>query len=434
VRRASGAPRSEIKEEAEGRGTFAEGEYPMSSARAPDLPPGQINAKHEGTQMTSTQGALAGIRVLDISRILGGPYCGQILGDHGADVLKIEPPQGDDTRTWGPPFKDGVASYYHGLNRNKRVQHLDFSTEEGRAALLALVAEADVLIENFKTGTMERWGIGYETLSQRFPRLVWCRVSGFGADGPLGALPGYDAAVQAMTGIMSVNGEAEGGPLRVGLPVVDMVTGLNAVIGVLLALQERQRSGRGQFVEAALYDSGISLLHPHAANWFMDGSAPRRTGNAHPNIYPYDALATGTDPVFVAVGNDRQFASLCGCIGLPALATDPRFATAGARSVNRDALKQRLETAMAAFDGRVLVEQLMAAGVPAAPVLPVAAALEHPHTAHRGMVVELEGGYRGIGAPVKLGRTPASYRHAPLTPGDAFLPRADDAAASTAAH
>ncbi len=384
--------------------------------------------------MTSSQGALAGIRVFDISRILGGPYCGQILGDHGADVLKIEPPQGDDTRTWGPPFKDGVASYYHGLNRNKRVQHLDFSTEEGRAALLALVAEADVLIENFKTGTMERWGIGYETLSQRFPRLVWCRVSGFGADGPLGALPGYDAAVQAMTGIMSVNGEAEGGPLRVGLPVVDMVTGLNAVIGVLLALQERQRSGRGQFVEAALYDSGISLLHPHAANWFMDGSAPRRTGNAHPNIYPYDALATGTDPVFVAVGNDRQFASLCGCIGLPALATDPRFATAGARSVNRDALKQRLETAMAAFDGRVLVEQLMAAGVPAAPVLPVAAALEHPHTAHRGMVVELEGGYRGIGAPVKLGRTPASYRHAPLTPGDAFLPRADDEAASTAAH
>jgi len=375
--------------------------------------------------MTSAQGALAGIRVLDISRILGGPYCGQILGDHGADVLKVEPPQGDDTRTWGPPFKDGVASYYHGLNRNKRVQHLDFSTEEGREALLALVAEADVLIENFKTGTMERWGIGCETLLQRFPRLVWCRVSGFGADGPLGALPGYDAAVQAMTGIMSINGEADGGPLRVGLPVVDMVTGLNAVIGVLLALQERQRSGRGQFVEAALYDSGLSLLHPHAANWFMDGTAPRRTGNAHPNIYPYDALATGTDPVFVAVGNDRQFASLCRCIGLPELADDPLYRTAGARSVHRDGLRQRLEAAMAAFDGRALVDQLMAAGVPAAPVLPVADALQHPHTLHREMVVEMEGGYRGIGAPVKLSRTPASYRHAPLAPGQAFLP-ADD--------
>jgi crotonobetainyl-CoA:carnitine CoA-transferase CaiB-like acyl-CoA transferase len=180
-------------------------------------------------------------------------------------------------------------------------------------------------------------------------------------------------------------------------------------------------------VEAALYDSGLSLLHPHAANWFMDGTEPRRTGNAHPNIYPYDALATGTDPVFVAVGNDRQFASLCRCVGLPELAEDPLFRTAGARSVHRGQLKQRLEAAMAAFDGRALVDQLMAAGVPAAPVLPVDAALQHPHTLHREMVVEMPGGYRGIGAPVKLSRTPASYRHAPLTPGDAFLPSEDSA-------
>ncbi|MDN4591498.1 carnitine dehydratase [Xenophilus aerolatus] len=367
-------------------------------------------------------GALAGIRVLDLSRILGGPYCGQILGDHGADVLKVEPPGGDDTRTWGPPFRDGVASYYHGLNRNKRIQHLDLTLPADRETLLARVAEADVLIENFKAGTMERWGIGHDTLSQRFPRLVWCRVSGFGSDGPLGALPGYDAAVQAMTGIMSINGEAEGGPLRVGLPVVDMVTGLNAVIGVLLALQERQRSGRGQLVEAALYDSGLSLLHPHAANWFMDGRHPKRTGNAHPNIYPYDALRTGTDPVFVAVGNDRQFAAFCRVIGLPELAQDPNYASAGARSVHRDGLKQTLEAQLAAFDGRTLVDDLMAAGVPAAPVLPVDAALQHPHTLHRGMVVEMEGGYRGLGAPVKLGRTPATYRHAPLTPGERFEP------------
>jgi crotonobetainyl-CoA:carnitine CoA-transferase CaiB-like acyl-CoA transferase len=288
------------------------------------------------------------------------------------------------------------------------------------------VAEADVLIENFKTGTMERWGIGYETLSQRFPRLVWCRVSGFGADGPLGALPGYDAAVQAMTGIMSINGEADGGPLRVGLPVVDMVTGLNAVIGVLLALQERNRSGRGQFVEAALYDSGLSLLHPHAANWFMDGTAPRRTGNAHPNIYPYDALATGTEPIFVAVGNDRQFASFCRCIGMPQLIDDPLYRDAGSRSRHRVGLKLQLEAALAAYDGRTLVDELMEAGVPAAPVLQVDAALRHPHTAHRGMVVELPGGYRGIGAPVKLSRTPASYRHPPLTPGETFEPQADE--------
>lgn len=375
--------------------------------------------------MTIAPGALAGIRVLDLSRILGGPYCGQILGDHGADVLKVEPPGGDDTRTWGPPFRDGVASYYHGLNRNKRVQHLDLTDPAERDRLLALVAEADVLVENFKTGTMERWGIGYEQLRERFPRLIWCRVSGFGADGPLGALPGYDAAVQAMTGLMSVNGEAGGDPLRVGLPVVDMVTGLNAVIGVLLALQERHRSGQGQFVEAALYDAGISLLHPHAANWFMDGRVPKRTGNAHPNIYPYDTVRTATDPIFLAVGNDRQFAAFCRVAGVPELAAHPDYREAGGRSVHRGALKPLLEAALANVDGRQLVDDLMAAGVPAAPVLPVDAALEHPHTAHRGMVVELEGGYRGLGAPVKLSRTPASYRYAPLTAGDAFLPAPD---------
>ncbi|WP_304304749.1 CaiB/BaiF CoA-transferase family protein [Pseudacidovorax intermedius] len=374
-------------------------------------------------QLPSQPGALAGIRVLDLSRILGGPYCGQILGDHGADVLKVEPPGGDDTRTWGPPFRDGVASYYHGLNRNKRIQHLDLTTAGDRERLLALVAAADVLIENFKTGTMERWGIGQAELSQRFPRLVWCRVTGFGSDGPLGALPGYDAAVQAMTGIMSINGEADGGPLRVGLPVVDMVTGMNAALGVLMALQERERSGRGQLVEAALYDSGLALLHPHAANWFMDGRAPKRTGNAHPNIYPYDALRTGTDPVFVAVGNDRQFAAFSRVIGRPELAALPDYATAGARSAHRDALKTVLEAQMAALDGRALVEDLMAAGVPAAPVLDVEAALRHPHTAHRGMVVEMEGGWRGLGSPIKLDRTPASYRHVPLTPGDRFAPR-----------
>jgi crotonobetainyl-CoA:carnitine CoA-transferase CaiB-like acyl-CoA transferase len=369
---------------------------------------------------TFTAGALDGIRVIDLSRVLGGPYCGQILGDHGADVLKIEPPQGDDTRAWGPPFRNGVASYYLGLNRNKRGMRLDLAQSSGRETLLELLANADVLVENFKTGTLEKWGLGFDTLSERFPRLIHCRVSGFGADGPLGGLPGYDAAIQAMSGIMSVNGEATGDPLRVGLPVVDMVTGLNAVIGVLLALQERQRSGKGQFVEAALYDSGLSLLHPHAANWFLSGKTPERSGNAHPNIYPYDAFPTKTEPIYLAVGNDRQFRGLCTVLGEPALADDPLYATAGARSVNREALKATLEAAMKGFDGGALVEALMAAGVPAAPVLPVDAALAHPHTAHRNMVVEMPGGYRGIGAPVKLGRTPATYRHAPLTPGECF--------------
>ena len=369
-------------------------------------------------------GALAGIRVVDLSRILGGPYCGQILGDHGADVLKIEPPQGDDTRTWGPPFKDGVASYYLGLNRNKRLMRLDLASASERDVLMALLAEADVLIENFKTGTLEKWGIGHEALAARFPRLIHCRVSGFGADGPLGGLPGYDAALQALNGIMSVNGEAGGAPLRVGLPVVDMVTGLNAALGVMLALHERRRSGRGQFIEAALYDSGLSLLHPHGANWFLDGTTPQRTGNAHPNIYPYDSMATATEPIFLAVGNDRQFAILCKHLGAPALRADERFASAG-RTLGepRCALKAELEALLATHDGPKLADALVAAGVPCAPVLSVSAALQHPHTAHRGMVVELPGDYRGIASPIKLSRTPASYRFAPLAEGTQFLPR-----------
>ena len=370
---------------------------------------------------TSGSGSLAGLRVVDSSRILGGPYCGQVLGDHGADVLKIEPPQGDDTRGWGPPFNAaGVASYYMGLNRNKRLMTLDLADASGRDRLLALLGEADVLIENFKTGTLEKWGIGWDELSRRFPRLIHCRVSGYGADGPLGGLPGYDAALQAQCGLMSVNGETGGEPLRVGLPVVDMVTGLNAALGVMLALQERGRSGRGQFVEASLYDCGLSLLHPHGANWFMDGRVGGRTGNAHPNIYPYDCLRTGSEPVFLAVGNDRQFALLCRHLGAPELSADSRFDTAGMRSVNRDALKVRLEALMAVHDGAALADALVRIGVPCAPVLGVDAALQHPHTAHRKMVVEMDG-YRGIASPIKLSRTPATYRLAPLTGGDRFL-------------
>ena len=375
--------------------------------------------------MQHKAGALAGIRVLDLSRILGGPYCGQVLGDHGADVLKVEPPQGDDTRAWGPPFRDGVASYYFGLNRNKRIQFLDLASPEGQQRVRELMAQADVVVENFKVGTMEKWGIGYEQVRGEFPRLIWCRVTGFGADGPLGSLPGYDAAVQALCGLMSINGEADGDPLRVGLPVVDMVTGLNAVIGVLLALHERKTSGLGQLVDAALYDSGLSLLHPHAANWFMSGKIPRRTGNAHPNIYPYDVIHTGGTAIFLAVGNDRQFRLMCQHIGQPALAQDERFATAGQRSVHRAALKALLEQAFATLDGATLADELMAIGVPAAAVQDVRQALTHPHTVHRDMVVRM-GDYQGLGAPVKLGRTPATYRHAPLSEGLDFSPTEGD--------
>ena len=366
-------------------------------------------------------GALQGLRVIDLSRVLGGPYCGQILADHGADVLKVEPPQGDETRGWGPPFDaQGTASYFHGLNRNKRGCTMDLTLPAVREELLQLLADADVLLENFKTGTLEKWGLGWATLSARFPRLVHCRVSGFGADGPLGGLPGYDAAIQAQVGIMSINGEpaAQGGqPLRVGLPVVDMVTGLNAALGVMFALRERERSGRGQFVEAALYDCGLSLLHPHAANHLMDGRVPGRSGNAHPNIAPYDTFATRTEPIFLAVGNDRQFATLCRVLGDATLAQHPHFVDNGMRSVHRLEMKSRLEALLAQHDCQTLAPTLVQAGVPCAPIQDVAQALAAPHTAHRGMVVEIprEQGepYRGVASPIKLSRTPATYRLPP---------------------
>lgn len=364
--------------------------------------------------MTSplTPGALAGTRVIDLSRVLGGPYCGQILADHGADVLKIEPPQGDETRTWGPPFEGGVASYYMGLNRNKDGIRLDLRQQADREHLLTLLADADVLLENFKTGTLEAWGLGYDTLKAQFPHLVHCRVTGYGADGPLGGLAGYDAAIQAQCGLMSVNGEAGGEPLRIGVPVVDVVTGLNAAIGVLLALQERQRSGLGQFLEVALYDCAVSLLHPHSAHWFGDGRFAGRTGNAHASIYPYDTFPTATVPIFLAIGNDRQFRSLCTVLGDAALADDLAFASAAGRSINRQSLRERLVALLSQHDGQALVLQLAEQSVPCGPILDVPQTLQHPHTAHRQMTVQI-GEYRGIASPIKLERTPATYRKPP---------------------
>lgn len=362
--------------------------------------------------MNSRTGSLADIKVIDASRVLGGPYAGQILGDHGADVIKIEPPAGDETRGWGPPFLDGAASYFLGLNRNKRGMALDLTQDAGRELLLHLLETADVFIENFKTGTLERWGLGREELERRFPRLVHCRVSGFGADGPLGGLPGYDAAIQALAGIMSVNGELGGEPLRVGLPVVDMVTGLNAVIGILMALQERASSGKGQFVETTLYDCGVSLLHPHLPNYYLSGKVAGRSGNAHPNITPYDVFATRDAPLFLAVGNDRQFATLCKIIGRPELAQDARYATNKDRNINRDALKADLEAAMTGFDCGPLAERLVKSGVPCGAVRNIDEVMADPHTLHRGMVVDI-GAYRGTGSPIKLSRTPATYRMAP---------------------
>ncbi|MHC5786426.1 CaiB/BaiF CoA-transferase family protein [Pseudomonas idahonensis] len=367
--------------------------------------------------MNLAQGALAGLKVIDLSRVLGGPYCTQALADHGAEVIKLEPLSGDETRGWGPPFEGDDASYFRGINRNKRGIAVDLSRPEGLALLMQLLEDADVLVENFKPGTLQRWGIGFqEVLSPRFPGLIHCAISGFGADGPLGGLPGYDAVIQAMAGLMSVNGEGEGGPLRIGLPIVDMVTGLNALAGILLALNERQRSGLGQSLDISLYDCGVSLLHPHLPNYFASGKTPKRTGNAHPNIAPYDSYRTAGEPIFLAVGNDRQFARLCRELGASELLEDPRFADNGQRSVNRLALKQALERHLVAHDGASLAPRLIGLGVPCGSIATVDQVVTHPHTRHRGLLVELDG-YRGIGSPVKLSRTPASYRTVPPTLG-----------------
>jgi len=358
-------------------------------------------------------GALDGVRVVDLSRVLAGPLCTQMLADHGAEVIKVEPPQGDETRQFGPPFDAaGDAAYFAAVNRGKRALSLDLSKPEGRAAVEAFLENADVLVENFLPGTMERWGLGYEVLAQRYPRLIYCGISGFGADGPLGGLPGYDAVLQAMCGLMSVNGSEESGTMRLGIPVVDHLTGYVALSGILMALLARTRTGKGQRVEATLFDTGLSLLVPHASNWFFSGRAPRLLGSAHPNICPYDKFRAGDGELFLAVANDGQFRKLCERIGRSDLAADARFKTNARRLENRDALRSELERAFATFDVESLCGELMRAGVPAGPVHTVPQALEQPHARHRGMRIE-DGDYRGVASPVKLSATPGKPARRP---------------------
>lgn len=366
----------------------------------------------------TTAGALTGVRVVDLSRVLGGPYATQILGDHGADVVKVEPPGGDETREWGPPFRDddgarGPSGYYLNVNRNKRGIALDLRKADGRLALLRLLGDADVLVENFKSGTLEKWDLGYEAvLRPMFPRLVHARVSGFGSEGPYGGFPGYDAVVQTMTGMSSVTGSRESGPVKMGAPVVDLASGLNAVIGILLALRERERTGKGQFVEVALYDVGLSLTHPHSANWLWGRKLPQLTGNAHPNVAPYDLFATATRPIFLGVGNDGQFRKAMAVLGRPDLASDARFANMAGRNTNRAELTAILAPLFAAEDGVALARRLLEAGVPAGPLNTIEEALDDPQTAVREMRIET-GAYKGVGSPIKLSDTPPSLRRAP---------------------
>ena len=370
-----------------------------------------------GEALNISKSALDGVVVIDASRVLAGPFAGQILGDHGAEVIKVESYDGDDTRGYGPPFINGDAPYFLGLNRNKKNLALNLSDANGIAALFTMLESADVLIENFKASTWAKWGINdLSQLTEQFPRLVHCRISGFGETGDLGGLPGYDAAIQAISGLMSVNGDPAVSSARIGIPLVDTSTGMNAAMGIMFALFERERSQKGQCVEVTLFDTAVALLHPHTAN-VLNGGQSVRTGNGHPNIVPYDLFPTKTTQLFIAIGNDRQFGTLCVTLGDMDLANDSRYKTNKDRVINRVPLTERLNELLSGFDGIKLFTDLMAVGVPCSPVLTVEEALDLPHSKHREMTVNL-GQYHGVGIPIKLKRTPGSVRLPPAHIGE----------------
>ena len=355
------------------------------------------------------QGSLVGLRVLDLSRVLAGPLCAQMLSDHGADVIKVEAPQGDETRLLGPPFVEpGQAAYFSAINRGKRGLRLDLSKPADRAILEALLVNADVLIENFVPGTMAKWGLGYdEYLATAFPKLIYCSISGFGGSGPLANLPGYDAVLQAMCGLMSINGEPQTGPTRIGVPVVDQVTGYNAFSGIMMALWARIRTGQGQRVEATLFDSALSMLIPHAANWMNSGKTPALTGSAHPNIPTYNRFEVGDGQIFLGIVNEGQFKKFCKHIQREDLLSNPLFNSNASRMTNREALRHEMEVALKEFNRAELCKDLMALGVAAGPVHTVPEALEQPHTAARDMFIQ-RNDYQGVGLPIKLSKTPGS--------------------------
>jgi crotonobetainyl-CoA:carnitine CoA-transferase CaiB-like acyl-CoA transferase len=363
--------------------------------------------------MNGRTGALNDLKIIDLTRVLGGPYCTQILGDNGAEIIKIEPPQGDETRNWGPPFRDGESAYFMGVNRNKKSIALDLRVQGGREVLLRLLEDADILIENYKTGSMERWGLGYEeVLKERFPSLIHLRISGYGADGPYGGLPGYDGIVQAVAGMMSVNGEPQSGRMRIGVPLVDLGTGLFSAIALLAAIHERHKSGLGQYIDMALYDSAVAFMHPHVGNNAISDEVPGLTGNSHPNLAPYDKFQTQTCEIFLGAGNNRAFRFLCESLGCVELLEDSRFRENSDRLENKDILFEILENIMAGVDGHQLAKQLSAAGIACGPLLDTDEVMSSELTAHRDMVFSKDG-YTGFGNPVKLQRTPGKMQCIP---------------------
>ena len=362
-------------------------------------------------------GPLEGLLVADFSRVLAGPFATMLLGDLGADVIKVEHPGGgDETRAWGPPWQGGHSTYYLAVNRNKRSVALDLKTDAGRRAARALAGRADVLVENFKAGALERLGLGFEEVARDNPGLVWCSVSGFGR-GAGADLPGYDFLVQAMSGLMSITGPAGGEPTKVGVALVDVLTGLYAFGGVLAALAERQRTGRGQRVEVSLLGSALASLVNQASSYLCTGRPPVAMGNRHPSIAPYETLATADRPLVVAVGNDAQFARLCRVLGLPEAAADPRFATNADRVTNREALVGLLEEALAARGADDWVAALAGAGVPCGLVNDVGAAFARAERPGLDPVADA-GGIPQVADPIRLSASPASYRLAPPALGE----------------
>ena len=344
---------------------------------------------------------LEGLKVVELARILAGPWIGQSLADLGAEVIKIESPDGDDTRKWGPPFieRDGdvTAAYYYAANRGKECEVVDFRTPEGQARVRELVADADILIENFKLGGLAKYGLDYDSLAALNPRLIYCSITGFGQDGPYAARAGYDFLIQGMSGLMSITGEPDGQPQKVGVAVTDVVTGLYGTIGILAAVEQRHRTGRGQHIDMSLLDCATAMLANQSMNYLATQESPMRKGNAHPNIAPYQVLPVSDGHVIIAVGNDGQFQRLCGVLGRGDLAGDARFASNQSRVANRDALTEALETAMATWSKSDLLAALEAATVPAGPINAIGEAFDDPQIKARGMQIAPEGipGVRG---------------------------------------
>jgi len=334
---------------------------------------------------------LRGVKVLELARILAGPWIGQTLADLGADVIKVESPEGDDTRGWGPPFVEAAdggnlsSAYFHSCNRGKRSITIDFRTEEGQAEVRHLAAEADVLIENFKVGGLKKYGLDFDSLQAINPRLIYCSVTGFGQDGPYAHRAGYDFMIQGMGGIMDLTGDPAGEPQKIGVAFADIFTGLYGVIGVQSALIERDRTGRGQHIDMALMDSMTAVLANQAMNYLVSGKSPTRLGNAHPNIVPYQVFEVSDGHIIIAVGNNGQFAKLCKVLGIPAFADDPRCATNADRVANREAVAREIAARTVAFARNDLLAQLEAEGVPAGPINTVADVFADPQIEFREM-------------------------------------------------